>query len=148
MTPRRRRAGAGPSISVILLSGATYVSPAAALLREEVAEVIPVVGPFDAIGPEFARATQQATGELIVALTPDCELTEAAWTAIAEAAAASPDAGAFRLRMQGLKPAPAWRGRRCHSHERNLESLRFAHLIAPGALAVRRELMAAAAAGL
>ena len=148
MTPRRRRAGAGPSISVILLSGATYVSPAAALLREEVAEVIPVVGPFDAIAAEFARATAQATGELVVALTPDCELTEAAWTAIAEAAAANPDAGAFRLRMQGLKPDPAWRGRRCRSHERNLENLRFAHLIAPGALVVRRELMAAAAAGL
>ncbi len=148
MTPRRRRAGAGPSISVILLSGATYVSPAAALLREEVAEVIPVVGAFDAIAAEFARATQQATGELVVALTPDCELTEAAWTAIAEAATANPDAGAFRLRMQGLKPDPTWRGRRCQSHERNLESLRFAHLIAPGALMVRRELIATAATGL
>ena len=148
MTPRRRRAGAGPSISVILLAGETYVSPAAALVREEVIEVIPVVGRFDAVAAAFAEAVANAAGELVLAVTPDCALPEAAWAAIADAAAANPDAGAFRLRMQGLKAERAWRGRRCRSHERNLESLRFAHLIAPGALVVRRRLLEAATAGL
>ncbi|HWF78610.1 MAG TPA: hypothetical protein VN694_15710 [Caulobacteraceae bacterium] len=148
MTPRRRRAGAGPSISVILLAGQTYVSPAAALLRADVAEVIPVVGAFDAIAAEFAEAAAKAIGDLVFPLTPDCAPSEAAWAAIAEASEAHPDAGAFRLRMQGLRPDPAWRGKRARSHERNLESLRFAHLIAPGALVVRRELMDHAAAAL
>ena len=148
MTPRRRRAGAGPTISVILLAGATYVSPAAALSREDVAEVIPVVGPFDAIAAAFAEAVASATGDLVFAITPEADAPDAAWAAIAAAADAHPDAGAFRLRMQGLKAERVWRGRRCRSHERNLENLRFAHLIAPGSLVVRRELMADATAHL
>jgi hypothetical protein len=148
MTPRRRRAGAGPTISVILLAGATYVSPAAALSREDVAEIIPVVGAFDVIASAFVEAAASATGDLVFALTTEADTPDAVWAAISEAADAHPDAGAFRLRMQGLNADPAWRGRRCRAHERNLETLRFAHLIAPGALVVRRELMAAAVAGL
>jgi hypothetical protein len=133
---------------VILLAGETYVSPPAALVRDGVAEVIPVVGAFDRILAAFAEAVGRATGELIFPVTPDCIVSDEAWAAIVEAADANPDAGAFRLRQQGLKADPAWQGRRCGAHERNLESLRFAHLIAPGARAARRAVVAAAAAGL
>lgn len=143
-----RPSGAGPSFSVILLAGATYVSPPAALLRPDVAEVIPVVGAFDTLAAGFAGAADRATGDLVFPVTPDGIPPEAAWQALADAAAANPDAAAFRLKAHGLKPERAWRGRRCHAHERNLETLRFAHLIAPGSLAVRREALDAAAAGL
>jgi hypothetical protein len=149
MTSRGRQAEAGPTISVILLVGETYVSPAAALVRaDRVVEVIPVVGAFDAIAAEFADAVARTTGDLVFPVTADGLPTEAIWQALAEVTDANPDAGAFRLRSHGLTPEPAWRGRRCRSHERNLESLRFAHLIAPGALAVRREVIDAAVAGL
>src|SRR5581483_10911068 len=98
MTPRRRRAGAGPSISVIFLAGETYVSPPAALTHGDVVEVLPVVGRFDSIAAAFADATARASGELVFPLTPDAQLPDGAWAEIAEAAAAQPDAGAFRLR--------------------------------------------------
>ena len=148
MTPRRRRAGAGPSISVILLAGETYVSPAAALLRGEVAEVLPAVGAFDTLASEVAGAALRAVGDLVVPVTPGGDLTDAVRAALAEAAEANPDADAFRLRVRGLAPERAWRGRRAEGHERNLENLRFAHLIAPGALAVRRAALQAAVAAL
>jgi hypothetical protein len=148
MSSPSRPIGAGPSFSVILLAGATYVSPPAALLRADVAEVIPVVGAFDALAAGFAGAVERATGDLVFAVTPDALPPEAAWQALADAAAEHPDAGAFRLKAHGLKPEGAWRGRRCQAHERNLESLRFAHLIAPGSWVVRRDLMDTAAAGL
>lgn len=149
MPSRSRQAGAGPTISVILLAGETYVSPAAALVRAaDVVEVIPLVGAFDAIAGEFADAARRAAGELVFPVMPDGLPTETVWQALATAAGVNPDAGAFRLQARGLAPERAWRGRRCRSHERNLESLRFAHLIAPGALAVRREVIAAAVAGL
>ena len=131
---------------MILLAGETYVSPAAALVRAaDVVEVIPSWAPFDAIAGEFADAARRAAGELVFPVMPDGLPTETVWQALATAAGANPDAGAFRLQARGLAPERAWRGRRCRSHERNLESLRFAHLIAPGALAVRREVIAAAA---
>ncbi len=148
MSSRSRPVGAGPSFSVILLAGATYVSPPAALLRPDVAEVIPVVGAFDKLAAAFAAAADRATGDLVFAIAPDGLPPEPVWQALADAVAANPDADAFRLRSHGLKPQRAWRGRRCQAHERNLESLRFAHLIAPGSLVARREAMDAAAAGL
>ena len=148
MSSRSRPSGAGPSFSVILLAGATYVSPPAALLRAGVVEVIPVVGAFETLATAFAEAVERASGDLVFALTPDGLPPEPVWQAVADATSANPDADAFRLRAHGLKPEPAWRGRRCQAHERNLESLRFAHLIAPGSLAVRRGAMDAAAAGL
>ena len=58
---------------------------------------------------------------------------------MARAAADDPDAAAFRFEVRGLPRDPAWRGRRCRSHLRNLESLRFADVIAPGGLLVRRD---------
>jgi hypothetical protein len=149
MTSRGRQAGAGPTISVILLAGETYVSPAAALVRAvDVVEVIPLVGAFDAIAAGFADAVARSTGELVFPVAADGLPTEAVRQALAQVARANPDAGAFRLGVRGLAPERGWRGRRCRSHERNLESLRFVHLIAPGALAVRREVIDAAAAGL
>lgn len=148
MTPRRRRAGAGPSISVILLSGETYVSPPAALLRGDVVEVIAAVGAIDGMAAEFAGAVEGAAGDLIFPVAADSLPAEAVWQSLADAALAHPDAGAFRLRSRGLAAERAWRGRAAERHERNLESLRFAHLVAPGALAVRREVMQAAVAGL
>ena len=148
MPSRSRPVGPGPSFSVILLAGATYVSPPAALLRGDVAEVIPVVGAFDALAAAFADAVERATGDLVFAVTPDALPPDAVWRPLADAAVANPDAGAFRLKAHGLKPERTWRGRRCQAHERNLESLRFAHLIAAGSLVARRELTDAAAAGL
>ncbi len=148
MTSRSRQAGAGPTISVILLAGATYVSAPAALVRGDVAEVIPLVGAFDTLAAGFADAVARATGDLVFPVTPDGVPPEAAWPALAAAADANPDAGAFRLRARGLAAERAWRGRRCRAHERNLECLRFAHLIPPGALAARRRVIDAAADGL
>src|ERR1700761_684834 len=148
MSSRSRPVGAGPSFSVILLAGATYVSPPAALLRGQVAEVIPLVGAFDALAAGFADAVERATGDLVFAVTPDALPSDAVWRALADAVAGHPDAGAFRLKAHGLKPERAWRGRRCQAHERNLESLRFAHLVAPGSLVARRDMIDAAAAGL
>ncbi|HEY1426194.1 MAG TPA: hypothetical protein VGF50_05935 [Caulobacteraceae bacterium] len=124
------------------------MSPPAALLRGDVIEVIPAVGGFDQLAGEFAAAVDRAAGDLVFPLVADSLPTEAVWQALAEAALARPDAGAFRLRSRGLSAERAWRGRACERHERNLESVRFAQLIAPGALAVRREVMQAAVAGL
>ncbi len=67
-------------------------------------------------------------------------------TAIDAAADANGDADIFLLRPSGARADPAWRGRRCRSHERNLESLRFACLVPPGALAARRTALEAALA--
>ena len=55
---------------MILLAGETYVSPPAALVRDEVVEVIPVVGRFDAVSAAFAEAVANAAGELVLTLTP------------------------------------------------------------------------------
>src|SRR5579864_5028822 len=113
MTSRRRQDAAGPTISVILMAGETYVSPAAALVRGEVAEVIPVIGAFDTLAADFADAVARTTGDLVFPMTPDGVLSEPAWQALADAVDASSDAGAFRLRSQGLAAERAWRGRRC-----------------------------------
>src|SRR5580704_5006574 len=118
MTSRGRQADAGPTISVILLAGETYVSPAAALVRAvDVVEVIPLVGAFDAIAAGFADAVARSTGELVFPVAADGLPTEAVWQALAQVARANPDAGAFRLGVRGLAPERGWRGRRCRSHE-------------------------------
>jgi hypothetical protein len=119
-----------------------------ALERGDVAEIVRAAGPFERLARPFAEAIAFCSGDLVLAVTPDMHLPDTAWPAIVEAARARPDAEAFTLNLQGLAPDPAWRGRRCRSHERNLESLRFAHLLAPGALAVRRDTMRAALANL
>jgi len=130
------------AISVILIAPDAAAGPAVcvrgAVAEGLVTEVVHAAGPFNGLACAFAEAAEQCAGELILALTPDTELEPDAWTAIAATAQANPDAGAFTLGLGGLSPDPAWRGRRCRSHERNLESQRFASLIAPGALVVRR----------
>jgi hypothetical protein len=140
-----------PSLSVVLIDAAAAPLPDCleqALERGDVAEIVRAAGPFERLARPFAEAIAFCSGDLVLAVTPDMHLPDTAWPAIVEAARARPDAEAFTLNLQGLAPDPAWRGRRCRSHERNLESLRFAHLLAPGALAVRRDTMRAALANL
>jgi hypothetical protein len=86
--------------------------------------------------------------DYVLPTPPDVRLSPQSLAAMAAAAAAEPDADAFRLKVEGLVRDPSWRGRRCRSHERNLESLRFAHIIAPGGLLVRRTALSAALDGL
>jgi len=143
---------AAPTLSVVLIeAGPASATPDCleqALERGDVAEIVRAVGPFERLARPFAEAVEFCSGDLVLAVTPDMHLPDAAWPAIAAAVAERPDVEAFMLNLQGLAPDPAWRGRRCRSHERNLETLRFAHLLAPGALAVRRETMCAALAEL
>ena len=143
---------AAPTLSVVLIeagpASATPYCLEQALERGDVAEIVRAVGPFERLARPFAEAVEFCSGDLVLAVTPDMHLPDAAWPAIAAAVAERPDVEAFMLNLQGLAPDPAWRGRRCRSHERNLETLRFAHLLAPGALAVRRETMCAALAEL
>jgi hypothetical protein len=142
---------AAPTLSVVLIDASRSPTPDCleqALQRGDVAEIVRAVGPFERLARPFAEAVEFCSADLVLAVTPDMHLPDAAWLDIAEAVAKRPDAEAFTLNLQGLAPDPAWRGRRCRSHERNLESLRFAHLLAPGALAVRRETMRAALAEL
>ena len=103
------------------------------------------------LGPTWSGAMETLAAALlgcdadyVLPLPSDVRLPAGALAAMSAAAAADPDADAFRLKVEGLAADPAWRGRRCRSHERNLESLRFAHLIAPGGLVVRRTALSAA----
>ena len=150
MSSRSRPVGAGPSFSVILLAGATYVSPAAALAARRRGGGDPggrrVRCPRGRVRRRGARADGRSGVRGHAGRT---FRREPVWQALADAAAgAIPTPARFASSAHGLTPERAWRGRRCQVHERNLESLRFAHLIAPGALVVRRELIDAAAAGL
>jgi len=140
-----------PTLSVVLIEATRSPTPDCleqALERGDVAEIVRAVGPFERLARPFAEAVEFCSADLVLAVTPDMHLPDAAWPAITEAVGARPDAEAFTLNLQGLAPDPAWRGRRCRSHERNLESLRFAHLLAPGALVARRETMRTALADL
>ncbi|HEX3918109.1 MAG TPA: glycosyltransferase [Caulobacteraceae bacterium] len=126
-------------LSVIVLGGEPSASVRQALTDDATVEVVAVRGAFGGLAPAFDEAVARCTGEFIFPLTPDSEVAEGAWAAIAAAADEDPDAAAFAVNLAGLAPDPAWRGRRCRSHERNLESLRFASLVPPGAFVVRRQ---------
>jgi hypothetical protein len=126
----------------VLLIGAGTETPEAvarALARGEVLEVARADGRWDDLGEAVRDAVLGCRGQLVWPLTPDAEIADDAWTELAAAAAANPDAEAFRTRVSGLVADPRWRGRRCRSHERNLESLRFARLTPLGGLAARRD---------
>lgn len=137
------------SISLVLLGADRTTSAPEGLARAvaegRAAEMVCAGGPFEDLAPVFADAVAACAGGLVLVVTPDTRLTDEAWAALAAAIRADPDADAFRLALKGLASDPGWRGRRCRSHGRNLESLRFAHLIAPGALLARREPLLAAA---
>ena len=94
----------------------------------------------------LAAAAQRCEADYVLPSPADLKLPSGALAAMARAAAGDPDAAAFLLSVRGLTPDPAWRGRRCRSHERNLESLRFADIIPAGGLLVRREALVAALA--
>ncbi len=110
------------------------------------------LAPLEASSTGRAAALAAAVGRLdadyVLPAPPDLKLSPAALAQLAGAIRADPDADAFRLAVKGLAPDPLWRGRRCRSHERNLESLRFANIIAFGALLLRREALLAALADL
>ena len=141
-----------PTVSVLLLDTqagrAIPRSVEAALARGDLVEVRRVGGSFADLSEAFREAVGKCSGEIVWPVTPDVEIPDEAWSVLAEAARAEPDAAAFRVEVAGLAPDPRWRGRRCRSHARNLDAVRFAHLIAPGGLAIRREALLAAAEGL
>jgi hypothetical protein len=106
------------------------------------------LAPLEASAIRRAAALAGAVGRLdtdyVLPTPPDLNLAPATLAQLAAVIVADPDADAFRLVVEGLAPDPIWRGRRCRSHERNLESLRFANLIPYGGLLVRREALLAA----
>jgi len=108
--------------------------------------------PLEAAGTQRAAALADAVARLgedyVLPAPPELKLSAAMLAQLTAAVCADPDADAFRLAAKGLAPDPLWRGRRCRWHERNLESLRFAHIIPFGALLVRREAALAALADL
>jgi hypothetical protein len=110
------------------------------------------LAPLDIAATRRAAALAAAVGKLaddyVLAAPPDLRLPAGALTQLAAAIVADPAADAFRFGVKGLPPDPLWRGRRCRSHERNLESLRFANLAPLGGLLVRREALLAALEGL
>ena len=150
--PAAATAPLATTLSVVLIEPApSALAPDClerALQQGRIAEIVRAVGPFESLAVAFAAAVGRCSGDLVLAVTPDMHLSDEAWPAVAEAVRAQPDADAFTLNLQGLEPDPAWRGRRCRSHERNLESLRFANLLAPGAFVARRGAMQAALAAL
>ena len=100
------------------------------------------LAPLEAAAGRRAASLAFAVGRLgadyVLPAPPDLRLSDATMAQLAAAVAADPGADAFRLAIKGLAPDPLWRGRRARSHERNLESLRFANLFPFGALLVRR----------
>ncbi|HXQ13662.1 MAG TPA: hypothetical protein VN814_03455 [Caulobacteraceae bacterium] len=110
------------------------------------------LAPLEASATRRAAALAAAVGRLdadyVLPAPPDLNLSTATLAQLEAAILADPTADGFRLAVKGLAPDPLWRGRRCRSHARNLESLRFAHLIPFGALLVRRAALLAALADL
>ena len=118
----------------------------------------PPPAPTIALAPLDVAATRRAAAlaaavdgldaDFVLPAPPDLKLSPAMLAQLAATISADPTADAFRLAVKGQAPDLIWRGRRCRSHERNLESLRFAHLIPYGALLVRRQTLRAALADL
>jgi hypothetical protein len=110
------------------------------------------LAPLEVSATRRAAALGAAVGRLdaeyVLPAPPDLKLSPATLAQLAAAIRVDPDADAFRLTVQGVSPDPLWRGRRCRSHERNLESLRLAHMIPFGGLLVRREALVVALADL
>ncbi|HLY79501.1 MAG TPA: hypothetical protein VKQ70_09020 [Caulobacteraceae bacterium] len=96
----------------------------------------------------LALAIDNLTADYVLPVPPGLQLPPATMAQLTAAVAADPDADAFRLAVNGLPPDPLWRGRRARSHERNLESLRFADLFPFSALLVRRDVLLEALAEL
>jgi len=96
----------------------------------------------------LAEALKANDADYVLPSPPDLRLPRDGFAAMQRAAAEQADAAAFRMPIKGLTPDTLWRGRRCRSHEWNLESLRFADIIPPGGLLVRREALLAALVGL
>jgi hypothetical protein len=137
-----------PTLSLLLIDGPAGKAPAAlerAVARGCALEIVRAAGNTPAA---LAEAAARCAGDFVYPTPPDLRLTDTGWAALATALASDPDAEAFRLRVRGLPADPRWRGRRCRSHERNLESLRFACIAPAGALVFRRDALAAALAGL
>jgi hypothetical protein len=144
MTPAPR----APTLSLLLIDGPAGKAPAAlerAVARGFALEIVRAAANTPAA---LAEAAARCAGDVVYPAPPDLRLSDADWGRLAAALASDPDADAYRLRVRGLPADPLWRGRRCRSHERNLESLRFARIAPPGALAVRRDALAGALAGL
>jgi len=144
MTPPPR----APTLSLLLIDGPAGRAPATlerAVARGLALEIVRAAGNSPAT---LAEAAARCAGDFVYPAPPDLRLTDDGWGRLAAALASDPDADAFRLRIQGLPVDPLWRGRRCRSHERNLESLRFARIVPPGGLAIRRDVLVEALAGL
>jgi hypothetical protein len=106
------------------------------------------VAPTLALAPLAVAASRRAAAlaltvgkldaDYVLPAPSDLRLPTDTMAKLTAAVAADPSADAFRVAIKGLSPDPLWRGRRARSHERNLESLRFANLIPFGALLARR----------
>jgi hypothetical protein len=134
-------------VSLVLMTPSPSSEAPAALrplARAGEAGLARISGPFDALATKFAAAAAQSSGEFVLAVTADMRLPDGFAAKVFGLLNEYPDADAFALRAGGLTPDRLWRGSRCRSHERNLESLRFARLIPAGALLVRRSALLAA----
>jgi hypothetical protein len=109
---------------------------------------IPLTSPADGGLAALVASLGACDADYVLPAPADLRAPAEALAAMARAAAADPAAAAFRMPVRGLTPDTLWRGRRCRSHERNLESLRFADIIPPGGLLIRREALLAALVGL
>src|SRR5579872_1132492 len=100
------------------------------------------LAPLDVAASRRAAALAETVGRLsadyVLAAPPDLKLPGPTLAQLTAAVVADPAADAFRLAVKGLSPDPLWRSRRCRSHERNLESLRFANLVPFGGLLAPR----------
>ncbi|HEY2710235.1 MAG TPA: hypothetical protein VGI95_19505, partial [Caulobacteraceae bacterium] len=141
-----------PTLSIVLIGPPAEAKPPPPLERAVAqgwaVEIVHAVGSFDSLAPVFEAAVTRCGGDFVYAATPDLDLDDDAWGRLASTLVDDPTADGFRLRLAGLPHGDAWRGRRFRSHERNLESLRFAHIAAPGSLLFRREVLAAVLAEL
>jgi hypothetical protein len=86
----------------------------------------------------LAAAAAVLDADYVLPVPPDLRPSPQAMAQLAAAVAADRGADAYRLAVEGLAADPQWRGRRVRSHERNVESLRFANLFPLGGLAIRR----------
>ena len=110
------------------------------------------LAPLEVSATGRAAALADAVGALeadyVLPAPRDLKFSPAVLARLTASILADLDADAFRIEVKGLAPETLWRGRRCRSHERNLESLRFANIIPPGGLLVRRETLLTALAEL
>ena len=133
-----------PTLSLLMLDAPGGRPPAPLQRAVDQGWALEIVHAGGSAPAALAAGAHRCAGDFVYPAPPDLELSDEGWARLAAALAADPDADAIRLSVRGLTADPRWRGRRCRSHERNIESLRFANIVPPGGLVVRREALSAA----